>query len=188
MTKSGGFKLLVMLSSLMLGMLPSLQTQSQTSNDATAPQPVFRDRFTLKLRVGKGHDYRQQFDKVPYVADNVVYLFAGDKFGVNVSINGDEIQTLTYQKDPAKADVDFRFEQKDIGGRPMMLLIITSKLKRRLFMDAAMTVPEKKELYKTSILPLEPGLPDFESWPHPIVQLVLRNFRFAEQAPAPESK
>lgn len=127
-------------------MLPRLQTQSQTSNGATAPQLVFRDPFTLKLRFGKGHDYRQQFDKVPYVAANVVYLFAGDKFGVSVSINGDEIQTLTYQNNPAKADVDFRFEQKDIRGRPMMLLIITSKLKRRLFMDAAMTVPEKGAL------------------------------------------
>jgi hypothetical protein len=43
-----------------------------------------------------------------------------------------------------------------------------------------LSVPEKKELYKTSVLPVEPSLSNFEAWPHPIVQLVLSNFRFAE--------
>jgi hypothetical protein len=63
----------------------------------------------------------------------------------------------------------------------MMLLTIRNKLKRRLYLDALMTVPGEKEIYKTSILPIEPGLSDFESWPHPIVQLVLRDFRFSEK-------
>jgi hypothetical protein len=44
-----------------------------------------------------------------------------------------------------------------------------------------MTIPGKEEILKTNVLPIEPNLSDFESWPHPIVQLVLRDFRFSEK-------
>ena len=65
--------------------------------------------------------------------------------------------------------------------KPMMMLIIQNKSKRKLFLDALMTTPADKEIHKTSIAPIPPGLSDYESWPHPIVQLVLRNFRFTEK-------
>jgi hypothetical protein len=63
----------------------------------------------------------------------------------------------------------------------MMVLVTRNKLKQKLFFDALMTVPEKKEIYKTTVLPVRPSLSTVESWPHPIVQLVLRNFRFSEK-------
>jgi hypothetical protein len=153
----------------------------QTSTDPGTQTPNFRDPFTLKLRTDKGHYYQEHFDKVPYVAENEVYLFAGESFGINVSTSRDEISLVTYQRDVGKSDVEFNFTQESKGGKTMMLLTIRNKLKRRLYLDALMTVPGEKETYKTSILPIEPGLSDFESWPHPIVQLVLRNFRFSEK-------
>jgi hypothetical protein len=78
----------------------------------------------------------------------------------------------------AKADVEVNFTQQKQGGQIMMMLMIKSKLKRPLFVDARLTVPGKKESYKTSILPVQPGKSSFEMWPHPIVQLFLRNLRF----------
>jgi hypothetical protein len=84
------------------------------------------------------------------------------------------------QKDPAKADVELKFTQDKSPSGLMMLLVIRNKLKRRLSYDALMTVPGKKGIYKTSVLSVEPNLSNFESWPNPIVQLVLWNFRFAE--------
>jgi hypothetical protein len=48
-----------------------------------------------------------------------------------------------------------------------MTLVIQSKLRRRLFLDALMTVPGKKGIYTTSVLPIDPRLSDYESWPHP---------------------
>jgi hypothetical protein len=62
----------------------------------------------------------------------------------------------------------------------MMMLVTRNGLKHRLLFDALMTVPDKKGIFKTSIIPIEPGLSNYESWPHLIVQLVLRNFRFVE--------
>lgn len=151
----------------------------EQSTERTAP--TFREPFTLKLRVDKDHYYEQHFDKVPYVAENDVYLFLDDHFGVNSTDNKGEFLTVTYQPDGAKADVQFGFTQEKRGnGMIMMLLTVQNKLNHRLSYEALMTVPRREGILKTNVLPIEPRLASFESWPHPIVQLVLRNFRFSD--------
>ena len=156
--------------------------QSQAPTDSAAP--VFRNPFTLKLHIDKEHYYEERFDKIPYVEQNDVHLFAGESFGIKVVSTGDETSRVTYQPDAAKADVELIFQQDKMkDDKAMMRLIIHNKLKRTLFLDALMTVPGSKEIHKTTILPVPAGLSDYESWPHPIVQLVLRNFRFSEKAP-----
>ena len=142
--------------------------------------PTFREPFTLKLRVDKQHYYEQHFDKVPYVAGGDVYIFVDDHFGVNLSDTKAEFLTVTYQPDGAKADILFSFTQETDGkGNLFMMLSMQNKLSRGFSYDALMTVPTKKEILETHVLPVGAHLSNFESWPHPIVQLVLRNFRFS---------
>jgi hypothetical protein len=152
-------------------LLPSVQP---------AADPVLRGPFTLKLRVDKDHYYEERFEKqIPFVADNDIYLFSGEKFGVNLTVANDQVVGVSYQANVDKADVCFTFSQEvEKSGGAMMMLTIQNKTKQALRMDALMTVPGKQGIYKTSILPIQGGLSDFESWPHPIVQLVLRNLRF----------
>lgn len=91
------------------------------------------------------------------------------------------IRTVKYQPDMKKADVTLKFTQKvQPDGAAMMMLHIHNNAKQTLNVDALMTVPDKKGIGKTSILPVQPGLSRFDSWPHPIVQLVLRNIRIAK--------
>jgi len=167
-------------------------TFAQSQADTTAQEPTFRAPFVLKLRIDNERYYEQHFDRIPYVEGNDVYLFTGENFGINVTTTGNQISRMIYQRDPAKGDVEFNFTQEKSASGPMMMLVTRNRLKRRLFFDALMTVPEKKELYKMSVLPVEPRLSNYESWPHPIVQLVLRNFRFTESgsnsAPQPSIK
>lgn len=153
---------------------------SQTKS-ATQDEPVFRAPVKLKLHLDNDRFYEGTFDHVPYVADNDVYLFAGEAFGVNVTITEGEISRIAYERNPAKADVELRFTQEKSQNGWMMMLVIRNKLKRRLYLDAVMTLPWKDDLFTTNVLPVEPNLSDFESWPHPIVQLVLRDFRFSEK-------
>ena len=61
---------------------------------------------------------------------------------------------MTYQPDISKADVTFKFTQN----KAMMMMKIQNKTKRRLFLDALMAVPEKKGMFRTSIVPIEPGI------------------------------
>lgn len=59
------------------------------------PEPTFREPFTLKLRVDEDHYCEQHFDKVPYVAEDDVYVFLGDHFGVNLTDNKSQFLTVT---------------------------------------------------------------------------------------------
>jgi len=159
------------------------------AKSAMQEEPVFRAPFKLKLHVDDDHYYEQSFDPIPYVAGNDVYLFAGEAFGLNVTVTENEVSHIAYERSPSKADVELRFTQEKSQNGWMMMLVIRNKLKHRLYLDALMTIPGKEEILKTSVLPIEPNLSDFESWPHPIVQLVLRDFRFSEkskQSDAPE--
>jgi hypothetical protein len=154
--------------------------QAQVAN--AQPAEVFREPFTLQLHVDNGLVYEERFSKAPYLAASSVFLFAGDNFGVNVTIDGDAISAMRLEKDAAKADVAFKFTQeKGADGKLMMLLVLQNRLKRPLVVDGFMTVPGKKGIYKTRILPVRSGLGSYEAWPHPIVQLVLTNLRLAQQ-------
>ncbi len=153
--------------------------------DDTAKKPdkdtVFREPFTLKLHVDKEHFYEEKIGKIPFVHDGDVYLFKGDEFGLTLDIQTNSIRTVKYEPDPKKADVTLKFTQEvQPDSSAIMMLHIHNNTKQTLEMDALMTVPDKKGIAKTSILPVRPGLSGFESWPHPIVQLVLRNIRTAK--------
>ena len=166
---------------LFLGIMPiACSTHASTVSNAQAEsQPVFRKPFVLKLAIDSQHYYEEKFKPIPYVADNTVYLFSGESFGINCAVNGDQITGIVYQPDLSKADVTFHFKQLTaLNGRFMMLLTTQNTLKRPIQFDALMTVPGSKDIHKTNVLPVEAGLASFESWPHPIVQLALRNFRF----------
>ncbi|WP_395742118.1 hypothetical protein [Prosthecobacter sp.] len=138
----------------------------------------FRQPFTLKLKIDKERVYEEKFERHPYVHHNDVFLFSGDEFGVNLQREGDAVKSVTYQPDLKKADITFKFSQevKD-GAHSMMMLVIKNNTQARIYMDAMMTIPGKEGIYKTTILPLEPGLSGYESWPHPMVQLVLTKIR-----------
>lgn len=167
---------IVALSVATLALLSACFPQLSAAQD----EPVFRAPFVLKLRVDNKRYYEESFERVPYVAENDVYLFVGDTFGINVTIAENQISRITYQGNPARADVEFKFTQEKSPNGLIMLLVIRNKLKHSLFLDARMTVPGKKEIYKTSVLPVKPNSSNVESWPHPIVQLVLRNFRVSD--------
>lgn len=165
----------------------SCQLLGEEQSPAQESTPTFREPFTLKLRVDQEHYYEQHFDKVPYVAKNDVYLFVDDHFGINLTDIKAEFLAVTYQPDSKKADVQFVFTQETAGkGRLMMLLSVQNKLTRGFSYDALMTIPSRKEILETHVLPVEARLSNYESWPHPIVQLVLRNFRFSD-SPAKRS-
>ena len=160
----------------------ALGASTYAADNAKQPvgDTVFREPFTLILHIDKERYYKQEFGKVPYVHTGDVYLFKGDEFGLALNVQGNSIASVKYQSDTKKADVTLKFTQEvQRNGSAMMMLRIHNNTKHTLNMDALMAVPGKG-IAKTSILSVRPGLSDFESWPHPIVQLVLRNIRIAK--------
>lgn len=145
-----------------------------------------RKPFTLRLKVDKDNYSEIHYDAQPYVSENEVYLFPGDKFGVNLVIRDGHVTDVRYQPDLTKADVVFGFEQpKELQNGLGMALTIDNKMKRGVSVEALMSIPGKKDVFKTSILPVKPGKSGLESWPHPISQLVLGNLQLtADEAEA----
>jgi len=167
----------------------SLCAQSEEKKD----ELVFREPFTLKVGIDKKHYTEQKFGKIPYVDEKGnVYLFKGENFGVRFSVSGGEIAKISYEKDPKKADLSFEFAQNDERtDETSMMLIIKNNTDKTVYMNALMTIPGKKGILKTSILPVQPKLEqgNFENWPHPIIQLVLKDITWKKppekQAPPP---
>jgi len=146
-----------------------------------------RKAFTLHLKVDKVNYSDIHVDPQPYVAENEVYLFSGDKFGVNLVVKNGSVSTVRYQPDIKKADVIFGFEQpKELQDGLGMALTIDNKMERGVSMEALMSIPGKKDVFKTSLLPVRPGKSGLESWPHPISQLVVGNLQLTADEPEPK--
>jgi len=163
----------------------TIAAEEADRTSATTNAVTFREPFTLKLTIDKDRYYEESYTNgIPYVFANDVYLFCGESFGINAKIAKEEIVEISFQRDTKKADVEFKFSQEKMdNGEVMTMLVIRNRLKNRLYVDALMTIPKKTGILKTSIVPIEPGLSNYESWPHPIIQLVLRNLRFEETTP-----
>ena len=63
----------------------------------------------------------------------------------------------------------------------MVLFTIENRTEHWLTYEAGIRVPKRDGFFKTSVLPVGPRLSNFESWPPPIDQLGLKNFRFSEK-------
>ena len=113
-----------------------------------------------------------------HIANNVVFMCPGDKFGVNLAgaANG-TVLSITEEPDLKKADLILSFKQE----KGMMLFTIENRAGHWLTYEAGIRVPKRSGFYKTSVMPIGPRLSNYESWPHPIDQLALKNFGFTEK-------
>jgi len=174
------------------GQTPAAKAATSTAkprSSVTKPKAVMREPFTLHLKIDKDNFSDIHFDRQPYVSDNEVYLFSGDKFGVNLVLKDGRVAEIRYQPDVKRADVVFGFEQpKELQNGLSMALTIDNKMKRGVSMEALMSIPGKKDVFKTSILPVKAGKSGLESWPHPISQLVLGNLHLTPEEGAQPKK
>lgn len=179
---------ILLLVSLILCM--SGPTSALAQNAASrSKKPEVRDPFTLHLKIDKEHFEDFHYEKQPYVSENEVYLFAGDKFGVNLIVKGDRVVEVRYQPDKEKADVWFGFEQpKELKDGIAMALTIDNKMKRGVSMAGLGSLPGRKDPIKTSIRSVEAGKSGLELWPHPIAQLVLGNLQLTAEGSAQSKK
>ena len=113
-----------------------------------------------------------------HIVNNVVFMSPGEKIAVNLAGPADGTAlSVTEEPDAKKATLLLSFERE----KGMMLFTIQNRTKYRLTYEAGIRVPKRDGLYKTSVVPVEPSLSSFESWPFPIDQLALKNFSFSEK-------
>jgi hypothetical protein len=163
----------------------STSALAQSQPGQADQKQAFRPPFELKLHIDKKPDYEQHFDRTPYVAGNEVFVFPGERFGIYVTVKDNQIASIAYEPEGAKSDIEFHLSQEKITDTMTIMMLVTRNgLKRTLVFDARMSIPKEKDPFKTDITPIEPGLSSYESWPNPIIELVLSNFRFTDAAAA----
>ena len=79
--------------------------------------------------------------------------------------------------------ITFKFTQepKLVDGVGMMLFVHNLS-KRYIKYDLGMQLIDSEDLFKTSSCPLMPEMITYESWPHPVFQLVMTNFRWVDES------
>jgi len=148
------------------------------ANSAEDDEVVYRPPFTLKVPINSQQYYEEEKGKIPFVYHGMVTLFFRDRFGLKIDIQGDSVRNVKYEGDLSKADLTLEFGQGDpVNGNATSLLRIENRTKYTFVVDAAITVPDRKEILSTSFAPIRARQLNWESWPQAIVELTLRNFR-----------
>ena len=113
-----------------------------------------------------------------HILNNVLFMSPGEKIAVNLAGAADGTAlSIAEEADPKKANLVLSFKQE----KGMMLFTIQNRTKYWLTYEAGIRTPKRDGLYKTSVVPVGPGLSNLESWPRPIDQLALKNFSFSEK-------
>jgi hypothetical protein len=141
-----------------------------------------REAFILKLAVDGEQYYNMEVNKTPYfVKEKILQIYPGDQLLIETEIKGDTIfsmKVVAENKFPKKTII-LNFAQ-EIEGRAhlQMMLSVTNPFDKSLIYDAAMYRVGKDSWSKTSIIPIRPGLINFETWADIIITLILENWRF----------
>lgn len=82
-----------------------------------------------------------------------------------------------------KRTMTLKFEQTgpDRSGKYLMLLKINNPFSKSIKYHAGLMHIDNDNIFKTSSCPIMPGQTSYESWPYPVFQLVLNDFKWTEE-------
>ena len=153
-----------------------------TPNLEEACKTVYTDcraNYTVQFRLKDGSEYKQTFALTypPVQNDTFVTIFPGESLRLEATVEGDRITKLkpaTPTADPART---ISLELKQMDGKAGMMLLMTNPFPQPLKYRAGIHVPDLDGLRKTSSCSVLAGKSGFESWPYPLFEMVLTDFR-----------
>ncbi len=161
---------------------PSSSDQSESLADLCAKQLCRATKFQLEQDDGSIVTFEREAP-VPIVFDEWVTVVPGDTVYIVGEIADDKLINLEAVANPKEGvpTITISFSQHLDGENRMMVLMVKNPFDRPLKYHAGMQVIDNEGLLKTTTCAVRPGLTTGESWPHPIVELQLFDFRFLDQ-------
>jgi hypothetical protein len=140
-----------------------------------------RVAFTLEIAADETHQYSAEIPESPYfVKDKILQMYCGEKLLVECELNKDVISSMKIVKEnrnPEKT-IEIEFSQNsEERNNISTMLIVKNPFDKALNYNALMFTPISQVWKKTSIIPIQPKLMNFETWPHSIITLVLDEWR-----------
>jgi hypothetical protein len=134
-----------------------------------------RPAKTLRLKVSETEVAEFDFPRGPYVADGYINVLSGEEINVEFDIGADGPANPRYVEKvtaPEKT-VTFNLSLRDEG----TILTVKNPFAKSILYDCLIQHFKAQRLQKTTIIPVESGLINFEHWPYPITQVVISNVR-----------
>ena len=123
----------------------------------------------------------------PILAGHLVTVYPGETVMIEAKEEDGNLVELTAVSKISHPNrtLVFKFSQEPtIGDGTGMLLVVYNPFSGILKYRLGMMVPSSEDIYSTSVCPIHAGKSSYESWPHPIFQVVATDFRFID----PQSK
>ena len=145
-------------------------------------QKPTREPFKLEVAIDAKQYYSMDVTETPYfVKEKVLQIYPGETVLIEAEIQGDSIGSMKVVHKNLNPDrtieVIFSQNAKDKNNISMMLNV-KNPFSKVLKYSALMYTPASTAWKRTSIIPIQPKLQNFESWPHAIITLVLDDWRF----------
>ena len=150
-------------------------------NFTKAQDKINREAFKLDLAVDSKQYYSTDVPKSPYfVKEKILQIYCSEKLLVETEFKADTIYSMKVvekNKYPEKTiEISFTQDDKD-REKIITILNVKNPFNKTLKYNAMMFTPYSQKWKGTSIIPIEPKLQNYESWPHTIITLVLDNWR-----------
>jgi hypothetical protein len=151
---------------------------------ASAQESVFPSG--IKLIPAKKYELilnEKEFTEIDYparpcVLHDLVNLIPNETIFIEADIQGTKLVNLKYVENlinPGKT-LEIQFKQNQDHKSPFMILVVKNPFQRALKYEAGIQLLSQQGFRKTSTLPVGAKLTNFESWPHPVTRILLKNF------------
>lgn len=163
--------------------MPRFATAEEACKDTHVQ--CLEDPVLIVLHLQDGNTFSQTLPPPnPIVQFDYLYVFPGLTLYIEADVAGDKLVNLHMvpaNVHPEKTLV-LTFQQGGMGGQYGMAFHIEQPFDRPLKYHAGIMMVETEDghLKKTSTCPLAPKGGTYETWPDPIFQLVLGEFRFLD--------
>jgi hypothetical protein len=144
-----------------------------------------RPAYKLNVAVDKKTFYEEDLKSTPYILpDNSIQLYPGETIFVEVSEENGAIKKMTAVRsimDPAKT-MTISFSQEKQGKvHSMTMLKIANPFPYQLVYKARIFMLSSKKWASTDVLPVEPRLSAYETWPDIIISIALQDWTFQKK-------
>ena len=137
----------------------------------------------MRLRLEDGSAFEKEVPRLPIVLPNGwITLFAGEQVHIELTADRGNLAARAVPKVVRpKSTVSFSLAQTDGAG---MKLAISHNLPAALKYSLGMMLPAGGEIQGAPSCAVAPGTVGYETWPHPVFQLVIVNLRFLPEGAA----
>ncbi|MEQ3661759.1 MAG: hypothetical protein ABNG98_05750 [Flavobacterium sp.] len=143
-----------------------------------------RQAFTLNIAANETQQYKADIQESPYfVKEKILQIYCGEKVFIECQISGDTISTMKIVEENIniKSTIEIELTQNSEDRKNIStMLVVKNPFQKKLNYNAIMYTPLSQTWKTTSIIPIQPNLMNFETWPHAIISIVLEGWRFEE--------